>query len=122
MRLVVVMAPLTLLTHKEREVTAARFEGLGLTAYGRTESEAILSLKKLFNKFIHFYRSAGQLKHRLNELDVEWYWADEYPEDLPHYEDTNDLMASQPSRDESGFSKTAVSSTWMSIVRYAAAA
>ena len=90
--LVIVKVPLNIARHIEKELVAARFLELGLTAYGRTESEAVLSLKRLFNKFIHTYREWGTLEERLECLGVEWYWGYEYPSDGPPYEDTNDLF------------------------------
>ena len=91
-RQVVVMAKLSLVHHAERELVAARFRKLGLTAYGRTDSEAVLALKRLFNKFVRSYRASGQTQMRLAQAGVEWHWADEYPEDAPPFEDTNDLF------------------------------
>lgn len=91
-RTVVVTTPLTLVRHMDREVVAARFRELGLTAYGRTEFEAVLALKRLFNKFVRSYRASGQIEARLNQVNVTWYWADEYPQDLPPYEDTTGLF------------------------------
>ena len=71
---------------------AARLRKLGLTAYGSTEAEAVLACKKLFNKFVHTYRARGEIEKRLDQVGVEWHWADEYPEDAPAYEDTNRLF------------------------------
>ena len=88
-RTVVVLEKASVLSHSESNLFAARFENLGLTAYGQTESEAVLELKKLFNKFVRTYREAGQLECRLDQTGVEWYWADEYPADKPPFEDTN---------------------------------
>ena len=91
-RKVVVTTPLTLVRHRERELVAARFRELGLTAYGRTESEAVLALKRLFNKFVRSYRESGQIEARLDQVGAKWYWADEYPDTLPPFEDTNELF------------------------------
>ena len=51
-----------------------------------------MACKKLFNKFIRAYRARGEIADRLNQVDVTWYWEDEYPPDSPEYEDTNDLL------------------------------
>lgn len=99
-RMVVVTTPLTLVHHRKREVVAARFRELGLTAYGRTEFEAVLALKRLFNKFVHTYRESGQIEARLEQVGVRWYWADEYPDTLPPFEDTNELLETAPSLPE----------------------
>ena len=88
-RLVVVTVNLDLARHTERDFVAARFRELGLTAYGRTEADAILAVKKLFNKFIRSYRESGQLERRLEQAGVEWYWADEHTAARSSYEDTN---------------------------------
>ena len=92
-RTVVVLENANLLRHGELGLFAARFEKLGLTAYGHTESEAVLELKKLFNKFVRVYREAGQIETRLEQAGVEWYWADEYPSDMPPFEDTNEMFS-----------------------------
>ena len=92
-RKVVVQVELSLMRHSERNIVAARFEKLGLTAYGHTESEATLNLKKLFHNFIHLYRETGQIESRLDQVGVTWHWADDHSPELPPYEDTNDLFA-----------------------------
>lgn len=92
-RLVVVLTPMSVFHHTEREIVAARLETLGLTAYGQDESEAIRACKELFNKFVHSYRDRGEIEERLNQVGVEWYWADEYPDGRPSFEDTNHLLA-----------------------------
>ena len=106
-RRVVVSAKLSMERSTEHGISAARFRGLGLTAYGRTESEAVLEVKKLFNKFIHAYREVGHLEERLNQSGEKWYWLDEYPESLPPFEDTDVLFEQwagvplrQPSEEE----------------------
>ena len=93
--MVVVLTPMSVLHHTEREIVAARLEALGLTAYGRNETEAIRACKELFNKFIHAYRARGKIAERLDHVGVEWYWEDEYPEGHPSYENTNDLLANK---------------------------
>ena len=87
-RKVVVVEKANVLRHVERDLFAARFTSLGLTAYGRDEEDAIFQLKRLFNRFITEHRKLGSLERRLNELGVEWYWADKYPGHLPEYEET----------------------------------
>jgi hypothetical protein len=89
-QLVVVKVHLTLARHAKRGLIAARFKELGLTAYGSTEAQAILSVKRLFNKFVHAYKEAQQLGLRLDQAGVEWYWADDNPAST--YEDTNELF------------------------------
>ena len=74
----------------QAELHAARFEDLGLTAYGATPDEAVAALKRMFNTFIHAHRRLGSLEDTLNQLGVNWYWADEYPSNCPPYENTND--------------------------------
>lgn len=91
-RMVVVLTTMKFYTHKTEEVVAARLEELGLTAYGRTESEAALACKKLFNKFVHTHRDRGDIAERLNKAEVEWHWLDKYPDDGPEYENTNQLF------------------------------
>ena len=88
--LVVVTAPLTVYVESDREVTAARFRVLGLTAYGKDREEAVSTLKRMFNKMIHAYRDRGQLEMQLTALGVEWCRAKDYPLDSPPYENTND--------------------------------
>ena len=93
-RQVVVNIRCTIQTHKDDGVFAARFPQLGLSAFGNTEEEAIESSKRLFNRFINTYRSAGRLDEVLNLAGVEWHWREEYPEDRPAFEDTNELFES----------------------------
>ena len=73
----------------------AHFVGLGLIARGGTDEEAVRRCKQLFNKFVHAYRSVGQLEMRLDQAKVEWCWWDQYPEDRPEPEDTNALVAAR---------------------------
>ena len=89
-RKVVVITKLDCLQHDEREISAVRFSPLGLTAYGRTDAQALAAFKRLFNKFVQSYRANGQLESRLNQFGVEWYWLDEYPDSKPKYEDTSE--------------------------------
>ena len=78
--------------HSEDNVFAARFKQLGLTGYGDTEEEAVDNCKRLFNRFIRTYRATGKLAEVLNRATVEWHWRDEYPDDRPAFEDTNELI------------------------------
>ncbi len=83
--------------HVEKQLVAARFAKLGLTAYGSTEASASYAFKKLFNTFVHVLRNKGRIEERLNRAGVEWYWAEDYPDNLPEYENTNHLRASSSS-------------------------
>ena len=91
--LAVVMVTEEVYRHEDG-VVAARFDSLCLTAYGRTEEEASANLRKLFNREIHYYREKGALEQFLSMMrektGVEWYWASDYPDDRPDYEDTNE--------------------------------
>ena len=73
----------------EDNAFVAHFLGLGLIARGQTEEEAIGRSKRLFNKFVHNYRSVGQLKMRLDQAGVEWWWLDHAPANAPEPEDTD---------------------------------
>ena len=84
--------------HAASGTVAARYDALGLTAYGTTEAEAAAALRKLFSADIGYYRSKGLLEQRLALLGAEWYWADEYPDDWPPYEDTDPAAAPAPAR------------------------
>ena len=89
-RLVVVISPLSL-AHSEAEgIYAARFGELGLTSFGKTPEDAITKVKRMFNAFIHSCREFGLLESTLDRLGVQWHWADEYPDDGPEYENTNE--------------------------------
>ena len=88
-RRVVVLVREEIYKHEDSGTFAARYESLRLTAYGDTEDEACTELKKLFNLDINYYRDKGLLEERLNRLGVKWYWADQYPADMPPYEDTS---------------------------------
>ena len=85
-KIVVLLTP-SIYHHKDSGVRAARFEKLGLTAYGHSEDEALQSLKKLFNKFVRTYRASGQLGERLDQVSVEWHLAKDFEGD---YEDTSE--------------------------------
>ena len=88
-RLVVVVTRATVVKLEDREVYAARFRKLGLTAYGDSYNDALNKLKHMFNRFVHLHRNAGLLVERLNRAGVEWSWADEYPGGPDSYENTN---------------------------------
>lgn len=64
---------------------AARFDNLGLHAYGRSGEEAELNLRKLFAEDVAYYRKLNKLAEHLNRLGLEygkdWYWEDDYPAD-----------------------------------------
>jgi hypothetical protein len=92
---VVITTPLRLYYNpNDGSVWAARFEELGLTAYGSSEHEATVIVKKMLNRFVNAYRNSGQLESRLNQVGVRWHWAKDYPTDAPQYEDTNMLFRS----------------------------
>ena len=95
-KMVVVLTPMSFYRHKSRDVFAARFKALGLTAYGYTKDESIAACKKLFNKFIHGHRERGTLVEILNRCSVEWYWVDEYPASKPEFDNTNLLTSARP--------------------------
>ena len=95
-RLVVVVCDLTMAYNERAELHAARFKNLGLTSFGTTQERAVMRLKKQFNVFIHTHRNKGVLEKTLNDLGATWYWADQYPEGAPAYENTNN----SPSKEE----------------------
>ncbi len=95
-RLVVVDCDLTMAYNERAGLYAARFRNLGLTSFGSTQAQAVARLKKQFNIFIHTHRDMGVLEKTLNDLGATWYWADQYPESAPPYENTNLI----PSKDE----------------------
>ena len=86
---VVVIVSLAVFQHDERGIFAARFRELGLTSYGYSIPAAEESLKRLFNTFVRSHREMGRLEERLNEMDVEWHWEEEYSDP---YEDTSDTV------------------------------
>ena len=81
---------------EEHESYVAHFVGMGLLARAATEEEAVRRCKQLFNKFVHCYRSVGQLAQRLTEAGVEWWWEEDYPLSQPALEDTDSLMDRRP--------------------------
>ena len=92
-RTVVVVTKATMVKLEKRDIFAARFKQLGLTAYGHNKSEALNNLKQLFNRFIHAHRKAGTLVACLEQVGVAWSWADEY---AGTYEDTNQPDQGEP--------------------------
>ena len=80
---VVVLLSLVQLKHKEKALVAARFPELGLTAYGRTETQAEDAVKGVFRRWVEKHREAGVLQQRLEQAGVRWYWLDEYDHWLP---------------------------------------
>ncbi len=92
-RRVVVTVEEELSRHEASGTVAARYDALGLTAYGTTEDEASAELRRLFGRDVDYYRGKGLLERRLNLLGVEWCWADEYPADGPPYEDAGSAAA-----------------------------
>ena len=77
----------------ERGLHVARFPGLGLTARGKTEEEAMTHCKQLLGKFVRSYRSVGQLEKRLVQSGVEWWWRTDYPTDYPEPEYMDSLLS-----------------------------
>lgn len=72
----VVKLDISVVHHKEKELVAARFRDIGLTAYGRSEDQAVSALAELFVKFAQTHHDAGNLSNRLNKAQVTWYWKD----------------------------------------------
>ena len=88
---VLVILTLSVARYENRDIVVARFEALGLTAYGRTEAYAVFVLKRMFNAFIRKHREWGNVEDRLNRARVAWCWDKERPPGL-QYEDTDDLV------------------------------
>ena len=93
LRRVVVTVEEELSRHEASGTVAARYDALGLTAYGTTEDEAAAELRRLFGRDVDYYREKGLLERRLDLLGVEWCWADEYPAGGPPYEDAGSVAA-----------------------------
>lgn len=85
---VVVNLTCRLYYHEDRDYFAARCQELGMSAYGRTQDEAVDNLKHHFNVAIQAYREHGKLEGVLQHSGVAWWWEDDYPDSLPAYEDT----------------------------------
>lgn len=86
---VVVIVNERVLVNQKTGQYAVRYDGMRLTAYGKTYYEAASSLKRLFNDEINYFRDKGILKDRLEKLGVEWFWASEYKDDGLPYQDTS---------------------------------
>lgn len=86
---VVVTVRYRIFEDEEDNAFVCHFVGLGLIARRPTEEEAVARCKQLFTKFVKAYRSAGQLKMRLNQAGVQWHWLEKYPDDAPAPEFTH---------------------------------
>ena len=84
--LVVVDVQPALQINEDLGLTAARYEQLGLVAYGKDRAEAVSELKRVFNYIIRFHRERGQLPAYLERMGVNWTPASEYS---GRYENTN---------------------------------
>ena len=85
---VVVSLTCRLYYHEDRDYFAARCHELGMSAYGKTQDEAVDNLKRHFNVAIRAYREHGKLESILQNSGVAWWWEDDYPDNFPAYEDT----------------------------------
>ena len=63
-----------ILYNESDDVYAARWRRLGLTAYGRTEPEAVEAVHRLCRKMVQTCHADGQLARRLDDLGVTWRW------------------------------------------------
>ncbi len=63
---------LTLGHHESLDICVARFEELGLTAYGKTGDEAYENLRSLYSRFIKLALVNDTLKAQLDHSGVEW--------------------------------------------------
>ena len=73
----------------DRQYYSARCWELGMSAYGKTQDEAIDNFKRHFNAAIQAYREGGKLEGVLTRSGVDWWWEGDYPADRPAYEDTH---------------------------------
>lgn len=89
-RLVVVVSPVSTFYDAGWRIHVAAFPQLGLMSYGDTPDIAVARLKVNFREFVHAHRDQGVLEETLDGLGVRWHWADEYPDDGPEYENTNE--------------------------------
>ena len=62
----------TIERHKIDGLYAARFSGLGLTAYGTTRDEAIEAFRGLFGRCIKAYRDESLLDEALKREGITW--------------------------------------------------
>ena len=95
-RLAVVILTVSYAYYEDAELHAASFADMGLTSFGNTPSRALRRLKTQYRDYIHALRNHGLIKENLDRLGVEWYWDDEYPEDRPRFEQTNDISPWAP--------------------------
>ena len=84
---VVVNVTCRLYFHADREYYSARCPELGMTAYGKTEDEAVERFKLHFNEAIDAYREQGALRKVLENSGVQWRWEQDAPASLI-FEDT----------------------------------
>ncbi len=73
-RVIVYVKVQTLAHTSEGLLVAVRSRHLGLTAYGKDESEATKAFEELFNKYIGTLRRKGQLSKVLGKSGLEWKW------------------------------------------------
>ena len=74
---VVVLVSPKMLTHQPTGTHAARLVPLGLTAYGKTQDEALLKVKRMFQSAVGAHREQGTLEAWLNRSGLIWYWGEE---------------------------------------------
>ena len=55
------------------EVVAARFEELGITAYGKTEDEAVDACRQLMQDFVRWNAAYGKLDQKLGQSGVTYH-------------------------------------------------
>ncbi len=94
-RLVVVTASVSVARYAQTQMFSARFADLGITSFGTSPEDAIAELKNHYRFFIDALREEGVLEQTLNDLGAQWWWADEYPEDKPPYENTREEESDQ---------------------------
>ena len=76
-KMLVIEVEASIAYHAEKDLVAARVKELGLTAYGRTEDDAVSKLAGLLDKFIEAHNRSGRLPARLDKAGVPWKWKDE---------------------------------------------
>ena len=82
-RLVVVELSPKELIHTIRMTYVARIPLLGLTAYGKTQDEAMSKLKQMLRHAVEAHRESGTLEEWLRRSGLNWFWEDEYKGVLP---------------------------------------
>ena len=87
-KVVVIVSP-DYLHDRETGTFAARITPLGLTAYGMSQEEASSKVKKMFASAVETRRMRGSLTRWLDNSGLDWYWLDEYEEDVPVEDATN---------------------------------